>query len=129
MYKVFGSAGAVFLYQSGMGAGEEISRVTIQRTGTNDSTPLFSLAAQAGWRRYWKETDPDDPDHIIIKSERNFFCDSCNKSETDHVCPFVRGFLTGVFSELVGVPHTLEITCCYIHGGAEDSTFSLKPSV
>ncbi len=45
MYKVFGSAGAVFLYQSGMGAGEEISKVTIQRTGANDIAPLFSLAA------------------------------------------------------------------------------------
>lgn len=45
MYKVFGSAGAVFLYQSGMGAGEEISKVTIQRTGDNDIAPLFSLAA------------------------------------------------------------------------------------
>ena len=48
MYKVFGSAGAVFLCQSGLGAGDEIAKVTIQRTGTNDSTPLFSLAAQAG---------------------------------------------------------------------------------
>ncbi len=48
MYKVFGSAGAVFLYQSEIGAGDEIAKVTIQRTGTNDSTPLFSLAAQAG---------------------------------------------------------------------------------
>jgi predicted hydrocarbon binding protein len=50
-----------------------------------------------------------------------------HKSDTDHVCPFVRGFLTGVFSGLAGVPHVLEITCCYVHGGAEDSTFSLKP--
>jgi len=127
MYKVFGSAGAVFLYQSGMGAGEEISKVTIQRTGANDIAPLFRLAAHAGWGRFWKETDPEDPDNIIIKSKRNFFCDTCHKSDTDHVCPFVRGFLTGVFSELAGVPHVLEITCCYVHGGAEDSTFSLKP--
>ena len=118
----------MFLYQSGLGAGEEIARVAVERTGSNDSAPLFSLAAQAGWGRYSKETDPDDPNNIIIKSKRNFFCDSCHKSETDHVCPFVRGFLTGVFSELAGVPHTLEITCCYVHGGTEDSTFSLKPS-
>jgi len=128
MYNVFGSAGAVFLYQSGLGAGEEIAKVAIERTGSNESAPLFGLAAQAGWGRYSKETDPDDADHILIKSERNFFCDSCHKSETDHVCPFVRGFLTGVFSELAGVSHSLEIRCCYIHGGVENSTFSLKPN-
>ena len=128
MYKVFGSAGAVFLYQSGLGAGEEISKVTIQRTGTNDSTPLFSLAAQAGWGRYWKETNPEVPDNIIIKSKRNFFCDTCHKNDNDHVCPFVRGFLTGVFSELAGIHYALEIQGCHFHGGKEESTFVLKPN-
>ena len=112
--KQFGSAVGVFMYQSGLGVGQEMGKLVKNApdplTGINI---LFKNISMAGWGKMSLENQ--DLDGLIsrkpvsIIEENGFYTYLSQQEGVEHLTPFIKGVLTGLFDDLRKTGHSCEM--------------------
>ena len=112
--KQFGSAAGVFMYQSGLGVGQEMGKLV-----ENSPDPLtgiktlFKNIFMAGWGKMTLENP--DLDNIIsgnpisIIEENGFYTYLSQQEGVEHLTPFIKGVLMGLFDYIRKTEHCCEM--------------------
>ena len=115
---VLGTGGYVVLYELGIDYGKELAVYFIAKLGrdyllTNYSYWLSVLAA-TGWGIPELKGSKEDFPNMTVRLSSCLECDG--RSSREAVCSFMRGFLSGIFSELAGHPVHCEESLCQAKG-------------
>ena len=112
--KQFGSAAGVFIYQSGLGVGQEMGNLLL-----NAPDPLMGIKMlfknifTAGWGEMKLENDELDlllsNKPVTILEKNGFYSYLSQREGTEHLKPFVKGVITGMFDVLRRREHTCEM--------------------
>jgi hypothetical protein len=103
--KQFGSAAGVFIYQSGLGVGQEMGKLLLNAPdplmGINI---LFKNIFTAGWGKMKLENEDLDlllsNKPVTILETNGFYSYLSQLEGTEHLKPFVKGVITGIFDVL-----------------------------
>jgi predicted hydrocarbon binding protein len=123
--RVFGTGGAVLLYELGLDYAKARSGLYKKMIGPHPESRIEELAAIVGALGYGRSTATFEPDYSALKlsSEECFECSS--PSSSGRTCSFLRGMAVGIFGSLFNAELESEETKCR-HLGDDFCEFTLK---
>ncbi|MCB2173301.1 hypothetical protein KQH65_11230 [archaeon] len=112
--KQFGSAAGVFVYQSGLGVGQEMGHLVLNAPDAlMGIKTLFKNIFTAGWGAMRLENEDlslllsNEP--VTILESNGFYSFLSQSDGAEHLKPFVKGVLIGIFDTLRRKEHTCEM--------------------
>lgn len=112
--KQFGSAAGVFIYQSGLGVGQEMGHLVLNAPDAlMGMKMLFKNILSAGWGELKLETEDLDlllsHKPVTILEKNGFYSYLGQREGIEDLQPFIKGVITGMFNVLRRREHTTEM--------------------
>lgn len=112
--KQFGSAAGVFIYQSGLGVGQEMGNLVLNAPDALMGIKmLFKNIFSAGWGELKLENENLDlllsHKPVTILEKNGFYSYLGQREGIEDLQPFIKGVITGMFNVLRRREHTCEM--------------------